>query len=62
MKKMKPQITQRGWHPQPIIAAGIRKCRRKNLGIKTRFGNRVIQITQIFLFFLRVFRVFRGSF
>jgi hypothetical protein len=41
--EIKPQITQRGWHPQPIIAAGIRKCRRKNLGMKTRFGNIVIQ-------------------
>jgi hypothetical protein len=38
------RLTQRGWHPQPIISAGIRKCRRKNLGMKTRFCNRVIQM------------------
>jgi hypothetical protein len=23
------RLTQRGWHPQPIIAAGIRKYRRE---------------------------------
>jgi len=30
--------------------------------MKTWFGDIVIRITQIFLFFFRVFRVFRGSF
>jgi hypothetical protein len=38
------RLTQRGWHPQPIIAAGIRTCWRKNPGMKTRFCNREIQI------------------
>jgi hypothetical protein len=38
------RFTQRGWHPQPIIAAGIRICRSKNFGMKTRFCNIVIQI------------------
>jgi hypothetical protein len=38
---------QGGWHSRPIIAAGIRKCRRKNLGMKTRFCNRVIQTVKI---------------
>ena len=38
------RLTLRGWHPQPIIAAGIRKRRRKNFGIKTRFIKIVIQI------------------
>jgi anaerobic selenocysteine-containing dehydrogenase len=37
------QETKRGWHPQPIIAAGIRKFRRKNFGMKTRISNGVIQ-------------------
>ena len=43
MDSEKQEEARGGWHPQPIIAAGIRKCRKKNLGMKTRFCNRVIQ-------------------
>lgn len=39
-----PQITQRGWHLQPIIASGIRKFRKKNFRMNTRFCNIVIKI------------------
>jgi hypothetical protein len=35
-------VTLRGWHPQPIIAAGIRKFQGKNSGMKTRLVNIVI--------------------
>jgi ribosomal protein L44E len=38
------RLTQRGWHPQPIIAAGIRKFRRRDFGMSTRFCNIVIKI------------------
>jgi hypothetical protein len=38
---------QRGWHPQPIIAVGIRKYRRKNFGLKTRFYIILIQIKNL---------------
>jgi hypothetical protein len=41
------RLTQRGWHPQPIIAVGIRKYRRENFGMKTRFCNIVIQVIKI---------------
>jgi len=37
-------FAQSGWHPQPIIPAGIRTHRKKNPGIKTRFQKKVIQM------------------
>jgi hypothetical protein len=38
------RLAQRGWHPQPITASGIRECWRENFGVKTRFLEIVVQI------------------
>jgi hypothetical protein len=46
-KNKKLNDIQRGWRPQPIIAAGIRKCRKKNFGMRTRFLKTVIQRIRI---------------